>query len=105
LQILRKDYPNHFGLSRDDHNLLIHCGIAEGDRTPDPNSLALGGSDLISHPLPDQFALELGKGQQHIERKPAHARTGVERLGDRYKRDTLGIEQLDQLGKISERAG
>src|SRR5262249_4487208 len=78
LQILRKDHPDHFGLGRDDHNLLIHCGIAERDRAADPNSLALGGSDLVAHPFPDQLAFELGKGQQHIERKPPHAGAGIE---------------------------
>src|SRR5262249_48190956 len=30
---------------------------------------------------------------------------GIEGLGDRYKRDTVGIKQLDELGEISERAG
>ena len=30
---------------------------------------------------------------------------GVEGLGHRHKRDAVGIEQLDELGEISERAG
>jgi hypothetical protein len=28
--------------------------------------------DLVAHPLADQLALELGKGQQHVERQPPH---------------------------------
>jgi hypothetical protein len=83
---------------------LSTAGIAERDRAADPNSLALGGRDLVAHPLPDQLALELGKGQQHIEREPPHAGAGVERLGDGYERDAVRLEQLDQLGKIRQRA-
>src|SRR5215471_19125548 len=30
---------------------------------------------------------------------------GVEGLGHRHKRDAVGIEQLDELGEISERTG
>jgi hypothetical protein len=35
----------------------------------------------------------------------SHAGTGIERLGHRHERDRVGIEQLDELGEISERAG
>jgi hypothetical protein len=60
---------------------------------------------IFAHPLPDQLPLELGKGQQHIEREPPHAGAGIEGLRDRHKRDAAGIEQFDELGEISERAG
>src|SRR5258707_7000632 len=36
-------------------DLLVHGRIAERDRPPDPDALALGGSDLVPHPLPDQL--------------------------------------------------
>ena len=104
VQIAFKDRANRLGLRRHHHDLLVHRRIAERDRPPDPNSLALGGRDLVAHPLPDQLALELGKGQQHIEREPPHAGAGVERLGDGYERDAVRLEQLDQLGKIRQRA-
>jgi hypothetical protein len=55
---------------------------------------------ILSHPLADHLALELGKGEQHIQREPAHAGGGVERLGDRHERHPLLIEQLDQLGEV-----
>ena len=48
-------------------------------------------------PLP----LELGKGQQDIEREPSHAGTRVEGLRDRHERDVVGIEQLD-AGELIE---
>ena len=61
LQIARKDRADRLGLGRDHHDLLVDRRIAERDRTPDPNALALGGRDLVAHPLPDQLPLELGK--------------------------------------------
>src|SRR5262245_57983445 len=60
-EIAGKDGLHHFGLGRDHHELLVHSRIAERDRTSDPNALALGGGDLVAHPLPDQLPFELGK--------------------------------------------
>ena len=51
-----------------------------------------------------QRSLELGKGQQDIEREPPHRGCGVELLGDRDKGHVMGIEQFDQLGKIGQGA-
>ena len=79
--------------------------IAERHGSADPEALALGGRDLVAHPLADHLALELGEGEQHVEREPAHAGGGVERLGDRDERHPVLIEQLDQLGEVGERAG
>jgi hypothetical protein len=47
----------------------------------------------------------LGKGQEHIERQPAHGGRGIELLGDRDKRYALGIEQFDQFGEVRQRSG
>jgi hypothetical protein len=58
--------------------LLVDAPIAERNRPPDPNALALGGRDLVAHPLADHLALELGEREQHIEGEPAHAARGVE---------------------------
>jgi hypothetical protein len=63
------------------------------------NGAQLGGRDLIPHPLPDQLALELGKGQQHVEREPPHAGAGVEGLGRRHERDVVRFEKLDELSR------
>src|SRR6266404_7052886 len=43
-------------------------------------------------------------GQEHIESQPAHGGRGIELLGDRDKRDALGIEQFDQLGEVRQRS-
>ena len=50
-------------------------------------------------------ALELGKGQQHVEGQTAHGGRGIELLGHRHEGDAVGVEQLDQLGEVRERAG
>ena len=60
-----------YGLSflRYDHELLVYALVAERNGTTDPDSLGLGGRDFVSDPFADDLALELGKGQQHIERE------------------------------------
>jgi len=73
--------------------------------TANPESLALGRCDLDPDPLGGDLALELGKGQQHIERQPAYGGRGVELLGDRDKGHAMSIEEFDQLGEVGERPG
>src|ERR1700730_8385963 len=105
LQIACENGPYYLRLLGHHDELLVYAAIAERDGAADPETLALGGRDLVAHPLADHLALELGKGEQHIERDPPHAARGFERLGDRHERDPLLIEQLDQLGEVGERAG
>ena len=66
---------------------------------------ALGGRNLVADALADDLALELGEREQHIEREPAHAARGIERLRDRDERHRMLVEQLDQLGEIGQRPG
>src|SRR3979409_2565108 len=61
LQVTHKDRANHVSLSRQHDNLLVHRRIAKRDRTADPDSLALGGRDLVAHPFSDYLTLELRK--------------------------------------------
>src|SRR5262249_44893182 len=63
LEIAGKDLANRLRLGCDHNDLLVHRRIAERHRAADPNAFALGGSDLVAHPLPDQLAFELGKSQ------------------------------------------
>ena len=91
--------------SGDDNELLIDAGVAERDRASDPDALAFGGGDLVADALPDDLALELGKGQQHVERETAHAAGRIEMLGDRDERHGMLVEKLDQLGEVGERPG
>ena len=65
-----------------DHDLTVLHVVTEGEGTADPESLALGGCDFVPDPLGCDLSLELSKGQQHIERQPAHGGRGVELLRD-----------------------
>jgi hypothetical protein len=47
----------------------------------------------------------LSERQQNIEGQPSHRSRRVELLGDRNKRRALGVEDLDDLGKVGKRAG
>src|SRR6202035_149226 len=100
LQIPGEDGAHRLRLLGHHDELLVDAAIAERHGFADPETLALGGRDLVAHPLADHLALELGKGEQLVEGEPAHAGRGVERLGDRHERDSLLIEQLDQLGEV-----
>src|SRR6266481_6114069 len=63
LEITGKDCANRRSLGWYHEDLLVHRHIAERHRAADPKAFALGGSDLVAHPLPDQFPFELGKRQ------------------------------------------
>ena len=51
-----------------------------------------------------ELALELGKGQQHIERQPPHRACRIELLRHRHERHSLSIEEFCEPGKIGERS-
>src|SRR3984893_1828226 len=105
LEIKAEDGADRLCLLGHDFKFLVEAAIAERHGSADPEALALRGRDLVTHPLADHLALELGKGEQHIEGEPAHAGSRVERLGDRHERNSVLIEQFDQLSEIGERAG
>ena len=66
------DQPDAFGFVFDDGNLAVLHLIAEGQGTADPEALSFGGCNLVLYPLGGDLPLELGKGQQHVERQPPH---------------------------------
>src|ERR1700758_1374165 len=104
LQIKAENGADRLGLFGQDFELLIDAAIAEGNGSADPQALALGGRNLVAHPLADDLALELGKGEQHGEGEPAHAGGGIEGLGDRDEGHSMFIKEFDQLGEIGEGA-
>src|SRR2546429_3961003 len=61
LEITGKDCANRRSLGCDHKDLLVYGRIAERHRAADPKAFAFGGSDLVAHPLPDQFPFELSK--------------------------------------------
>jgi hypothetical protein len=102
-EIAPKDQSDLFGLTLDNGDLALLHVVAEREGTADPESLALGRCDLVPDPLGCDLSLELSKGQQHIERQPAHRGRGVELLGDRDKGHAVGIEEFDQFGEVGKR--
>jgi hypothetical protein len=76
-----KDPPDDGGLRLVHHQLAVADVIAKRQRSPHPHAAGFGGGDLVAHPLADHLTLELRKGEQNVERQPAHAGRGVKRLG------------------------
>ena len=63
---------------------------------------------LVGGPIVEKmvkYDSELRKRKQHVQRQPAHRGGGVELLGHRDERDIVLVEQLDELGKVRQRAG
>jgi hypothetical protein len=75
--------------------VIAQEGVAAG-----PLALAAGGGDLVARPLGDQLALELGKGQQHIENQPPHRRRGAKLLRHTHEGDLVLFKDLHQSGEI-----
>jgi Transposase len=63
--------PEHgadrLGLLGYDDQLLVDGGVAERNRSADPQPLALGGRDLVAGPLADDLPLELSEREEHVE--------------------------------------
>ena len=91
-----------FGLV--DDQLPVLDVVAERRPAAHPHALLAGGRELVPDALADDLALELGEGEQDIQRQPAHRGGGVEGLGDRDEGHALPVEHLDQLGEVHERA-
>ena len=102
-EIAPKDRPHgrRFRLV-DDELALLHV-ISERRLSAHPHALLLRGGDLVADSLPGDLALELGEGQQHVEREPPHAAGRIEGLSDGDERDALGIKDLDDLGEVCQR--
>ena len=98
------DLNDSLGFGLVDNKLAVFDVIAKWRHATHPQALFLRCGDLVADPFTDDLALELGKGQKHVQRQPAHAGRGVELLGDRHKRDAAAVKDLDELGKIGERA-
>ena len=67
--------------------------------------LGLGRRNLVANAFAGDLALELGEAQEHVERQPAHAGGGVERLRYRHEADAPRIEPLDDPREVGEAAG
>src|ERR1700720_4044832 len=103
--IAAKNEAHDFRLAFDDDELAVLRLIAKRRHPAHPHPLLLRGGDLVADALADDLALELREGQQNIEGQAPHRGRRVELLRDRYEGRSLRIEDLDNLGKIGERAG
>ena len=103
-EIKTEQGPNSLRLGLVHHQLLVLDVVAERRQPAHPHSFLLGGRDLVADTLRRDLALELGKGEQHVQREPAHGSAGVELLGHRDKRYTCCIEHIDDLGEVGERS-
>ena len=84
-EIASEDRPNRFGLGLVDDEFSVFDVVAERRLAAHPKSLLLRRRDLVADALARNLALELGEGQQHVERQPPHAGCRIEGLGDRDK--------------------
>src|SRR5271169_1628285 len=105
LKVAPEDQSDLFSFFLNNGNLAIPHLIAQGKVTSDPKPFPLRCRDFVADPLRGDFALELGKGQEHIEGQPSHGGSGVELLGDRDERHAMRIEQFDQLGEVGQGPG
>jgi hypothetical protein len=105
LTIEGEDIAYGLGLDRVDDQRALARIIAERHVAPHPHTLLLRGGDLVADALAGDLPLELRERQQHIEGQATHRARCVELLGHRYERHTLGVENLDQPGKIGKRPG
>src|SRR5208337_1286598 len=79
--------------------------ITQRHRAAHPETLLLGSGDLVAAPLAGHLAVELGEGEQHIQREPTHRAGGIELLSHRHERHAVGVEDLDHFREVRERTG
>src|SRR5438477_2861206 len=105
LTIESEDAAYRLGLGRVDDERALARVIAERHIAAHPHALFLRGGDLVADAFTRDLALELGKGQQYIQRQPPHRACRIELLRDRDERHSLSIEEFYEPGKICERSG
>src|ERR1700736_5256984 len=72
IPIESEDAAYRLSLGRVDDDRALACVIAERHIAAHPHALFLRGGDLVADAFTGDLALELGKGQQHIEREVPH---------------------------------
>src|SRR6201993_70894 len=103
--IAAEDRAHDLRLAVDDNEFAILYPIPERRRATHPHPLPFRGGDLVADALADDLALELRKRQKYIERQAPHRARRIELLRHRNEGGAPLIEDLDDLGKIGERAG
>jgi hypothetical protein len=102
-EIAVKDDANGLRFRFIDDKLSLNHPVAERNDAADPDALPLRGGDLVADAFPRDFPLELGEGEQHIERQSPHAGRGIECLRDGNERNARSVERLHELGEVGKR--
>src|SRR5262245_5125053 len=84
---------------------LRSCTRYPSGRTPPIHIPFFFEAAILSRMRSPDLGLELRKRQQNIKGQAPHRRRPVELLRDRNKGGAPRVEDLDDLGKIGERAG
>src|ERR1700730_17007966 len=74
-----------------------------GTRPPIQMPLRLEAA-ILSRMSSPVTSFELREREQHVKGQASHGRRGIELLGHGDERDGAGIEDLDHLGEIRQRA-
>src|SRR5437764_283108 len=92
LTIESEDATYSLGLGRVDQECTLARVISQRDIATHPHALLLRRSDLVADTFAGDLPLELGKGQQHIEREAPHRARRIELLRYRHERHALCVE-------------
>ena len=98
-----EDEPDGYRLGFVDDEFGVLDVIAERHIAAHPHALCLRRGDLVADALAGDLALELGKGEQHVEGQAPHRSHSVKLLGHRDEVGVIGIEHIDNLREIGER--
>src|SRR3954447_694008 len=97
-----KDLPHllGFGWVHDQPSSFRRDIVAQHRSAADPLAFAACRRELIACPLPDDFALELRKREQDIQREPAHGGAGIEVLRYGNEAHATLVEQRQQSREV-----
>src|SRR5260370_25263165 len=76
--------------------------VAEHRAPSSPLALAPSRRNLIARAFGDDLPLELGEGEQDIEREPTEGIGSVELLRYRNEADLVFVEDLDNRGEVDQ---
>jgi hypothetical protein len=102
-RIAPEDQPDGRRLRLIDDQLAVLDVVAERHVAAHPHALLLRRGDLVADALAGDLALELGEGEQHVERQAPHGGRRIELLRHRHKGRIVRIENVDNLGEIGKR--
>ena len=76
--------------------------VPERGLPDDEEPLAHGRADLVPDAFTRHLALELGEGEEHVQRQPTHRGRGVELLRDRDEGDVVLVEGLHEPSEVAQ---